>query len=144
MDPQGYVISQVVRTQGNRSEALAAIRHTCREVSKEVIGMPKDLEADYIDDYLDKDLTHEKNIVMLVLCFMVISILISAMGLFAMSDKLHRTAKQTDRLVQGDGSRDKWRGMGTFQTIHGTLVACRLFRPAHQRESGSNQFRVVL
>ena len=97
MDPQGYVISQVVRTQGNRSEALAAIRHTCREVSKEVIGMPKDLEADYIDDYLDKDLTHEKNIVMLVLCFMVISILISAMGLFAMS--ISYTEQQSKRIA---------------------------------------------
>ena len=97
MDPQGYVISQVVRTQGNRSEALAAIRHTCREVSKEVIGMPKDLEADYIDDYLYKDLTHEKNIVMLVLCFMVISILISAMGLFAMS--ISYTEQQSKRIA---------------------------------------------
>ena len=97
MDPQDYVISQVVRTQGNRSEALAAIRHTCREVSKEVIGMPKDLEADYIDDYLDKDLTHEKNIVMLVLCFMVISILISAMGLFAMS--ISYTEQQSKRIA---------------------------------------------
>ena len=97
MDPQGYVISQVVRTQGNRSEAWAAIRHTCREVSKEVIGMPKDLETDYIDDYLDKDLTHEKNIVMLVLCFMVISILISAMGLFAMS--ISYTEQQSKRIA---------------------------------------------
>lgn len=97
MDPQGYVISQVVRPQGNRSEALAAIRHTCREVSKEVIGMPKDLEADYIDDYLDKDLTHEKNIVMLVLCFMAISILISAMGLFAMS--ISYTEQQSKRIA---------------------------------------------
>jgi len=34
-----------------------------------------DLEADYIDDYMDKDLTHEKNTLMLVLCFMTISIL---------------------------------------------------------------------
>lgn len=97
MDPQGYVISQVIRTRGDRSEALAAIRHTCREVSKEVIGMPKDLEADYIDDYLDKDLTHEKNIVMLVLCFMAISILISAMGLLAMS--ISYTEQQSKRIA---------------------------------------------
>ena len=97
MDLQGYVISQVIRTRGDRSEALAAIRHTCREVSKEVIGMPKDLEADYIDDYLDKDLTHEKNIVMLVLCFMAISILISAMGLLAMS--ISYTEQQSKRIA---------------------------------------------
>ena len=85
LDPQGYIIRQIVKIQGDRAEALAAIRRTCREVSKEVIGMPKDLEADYIDDYMDKDLTHEKNMMMLVLCFMTISILISALGLLAMS-----------------------------------------------------------
>ncbi len=126
MDPQGYVISQVVRTQGNRSEALAAIRHTCREVSKEVIGMPKDLEADYIDDYLDKDLTHEKNIVMLVLCFMVISILISAMGLFAMS--ISYTEQQSKRIalckVMGaETSSAVWELSKRFMTLS-LLAAC--------------------
>ena len=108
---------------------MAAIRHTCREVSKEVIGMPKDLEADYIDDYLDKDLTHEKNIVMLVLCFMVISILISAMGLFAMS--ISYTEQQSKRiaLCKVMGAETSGAVWGTFQTIHDALVACRLLRP---------------
>ena len=69
----------------------------CREVSKEVIGMPKDLEADYIDDYMDKDLTHEKNTLMLVLCFMTISILISALGLLAMS--ISYTEQQSKRIA---------------------------------------------
>lgn len=126
MDPQDYVISQVVRTQGNRSEALAAIRHTCREVSKEVIGIPKDLEADYIDDYLDKDLTHEKNIVMLVLCFMAISILISAMGLFAMS--ISYTEQQSKRIalckVMGaETSSAVWELSKRFMTLS-LLAAC--------------------
>ena len=96
LDPQGYIIRQIVKIQGDRAEALAAIRRTCREVSKEVIGMPKDLEADYIDDYMDKDLTHEKNMMMLVLCFMTISILISALGL-AMS--ISYTEQQSKRIA---------------------------------------------
>lgn len=126
MNPQGYVISQVIRTRGDRSEALAAIRHTCREVSKEVIGIPKDLEADYIDDYLDKDLTHEKNIVMLVLCFMVISILISAMGLFAMS--ISYTEQQSKRIalckVMGaETSSAVWELSKRFMTLS-LLAAC--------------------
>ena len=97
LDPQGYIIRQIVKIQGDRAEALAAIRRTCREVSKEVIGMPKDLEADYIDDYMDKDLTHEKNTLMLVLCFMTISILISALGLLAMS--ISYTEQQSKRIA---------------------------------------------
>lgn len=97
LDPQGYIIRQIVKIQGDRAEALAAIRRTCREVSKEVIGMPKDLEADYIDDYMDKDLTHEKNMMMLVLCFMTISILISALGLLAMS--ISYTEQQSKRIA---------------------------------------------
>ena len=126
MDPQGYVINQVIRTRGDRSEALAAIRHTCREVSKEVIGMPKDLEADYIDDYLNKDLTHEKNVVMLVLCFMAISILISAMGLFAMS--ISYTEQQSKRIalckVMGaETSGAVWELSKRFMTFS-LLAAC--------------------
>lgn len=97
LNPQGYIIRQIVKTQGDRAEALAAIRRTCREVSNEVIGIPKDLEADYIDDYMDKDLTHEKNTLMLVLCFMTISILISALGLLAMS--ISYTEQQSKRIA---------------------------------------------
>lgn len=97
MNPQGYMIYQLIRTQGDRSEALAAIRRTCREVTNELLGMPKDLEADYIDDYLDKDLTHEKDTVTLVLCFMGISILISAFGLLAMS--ISYTEQQSKRIA---------------------------------------------
>ena len=106
--------------------------------------MPKDLEADYIDDYMDKDLTHEKNMMMLVLCFMTISILISALGLLAMS--ISYTEQQSKRiaLCKVMGAETSGAVWELSKTIHGTLVACRLFRPAHQRESGSNQFRVVL
>ena len=125
-DPQGYVICQVIRTRGDRSEALAAIRRTCREVSNEIIGMPKDLKADYIDDYLDKDLTHEKNIVILVLCFMTISILISAMGLLAMS--ISYTEQQSKRIalckVMGaETSGAVWELSKRFMTLS-LLAAC--------------------
>lgn len=97
LNPQTNSYNQLLRTVGDRTEALAAIRRTCREVSNELLGMPKELEADYIDDYLDKDLTREKNTVMLVLCFMTISILISALGLLAMS--ISYTEQQSKRIA---------------------------------------------
>lgn len=126
LDRQGYIIYQVVKTQGDRTEALTAVRRTCREVSNEVIGMPKDLEADYIDDYMDKDLTHEKNTLMLVLCFMTISILISALGLLAMS--ISYTEQQSKRIalckVMGaETSGTVWELSKRFMTLS-LLAAC--------------------
>lgn len=97
LDPQSDISRQIIRIQGDRTEALAAIRRTCQEVANEVIGMPKELEADFIDDSMDKDLTHEKNTLRLVLCFMAISILISALGLFAMS--ISYTEQQSKRIA---------------------------------------------
>ncbi|WP_165155598.1 FtsX-like permease family protein [Parabacteroides sp. ZJ-118] len=125
-DPKGYVSHQVVRTQGDRSEALSAIRRTCREVANELIGMPKELEVEYIDDYLDKNLTHEKNTVMLVLCFMTISILISALGLLAMS--ISYTEQQSKRIalckVMGaEPSGAVWELSKRFMTLS-LLAAC--------------------
>lgn len=82
---KGFLSKQLLRTQGNHQEALKAIRQTCREVSQEILGFPKELPMWYIDDYMHDELTGERKSMMLVLCFMLISILISAFGLFAMS-----------------------------------------------------------
>lgn len=77
--------SVLIRTQGDHQEALKAIRESCREVTRELLGVPKELSAWYIDDYMKNELTGERKSMMLVLCFMLISIFISAFGLFAMS-----------------------------------------------------------
>ena len=94
-NPQGTVYAHILRTQGNHDEALKAIRETCREVCKEIIGIPKDLKIEYMEDYLRNELTGERKTMTLVLCFMVISILISALGLFAMS--ISYTEQQSKR-----------------------------------------------
>lgn len=47
--------------------------------------MPLDFEGAYIDDYLSALMKEKRNTMTLVLTFMLVSILISALGMFAMS-----------------------------------------------------------
>ena len=106
-DPNGYVFTHIIRTQGNHEEALKAIRETCHEVCREIIGVPKELKIEYMEDYLRNELNGERQTMTLVLCFMVISILISALGLLAMS--VSYTEQQSKRValckVMGAGTR---------------------------------------
>ena len=85
MGPNDWVWRQVVKVRGDRDDALAAVRKVCQETTKELTGYPKDLSCTYLDDYLKDALSPERHTMQLVLCFMFISILISALGLFAMS-----------------------------------------------------------
>ena len=96
-DPNGYVFTHIIRTQGNHVEALKAIRETCQEVCREIIGVPKELKIEYMKDYLRNELNGERKTMTLVLCFMVISILISALGLLAMS--VSYTEQQSKRVA---------------------------------------------
>lgn len=96
-DPKGYVFIHILRTQGNHQDALKAIQETCREVSREIIGVPKELKIEYMEDFLRDELTGERKTMTLVLCFMVISILISALGLLAMS--VSYTEQQSKRVA---------------------------------------------
>lgn len=75
----------LVKVRGDRTEALSAVRKACTEVAQEVTGYPKELPCDYVDDLLRDTLSQERHTMQLVLCFMFLSILISALGLFAMS-----------------------------------------------------------
>lgn len=106
-DPKGTVFTHIIRTQGNHEEALKAIRETCHEVCREIIGVPKELKIDYMEDYLRNELNGERQTMTLVLCFMVISILISALGLLAMS--VNYTEQQSKRValckLMGAGTR---------------------------------------
>ena len=56
-----------------------------RKVAKEYLGVPKEPEMNYLDDQLNNALTGERNTMTLVCIFMGLSVLISALGLFAMS-----------------------------------------------------------
>lgn len=81
----GYYYTTLIKTRGDHDKALAAIRKTYSEVAKELTGMPLDFEGKYIDDSLADDLKEKRNTMMLVFTFMLVSVLISALGMFAMS-----------------------------------------------------------
>lgn len=81
----GYYYTTLIKTRDDHDNALAAIRKTYSEVAKELTGMPLDFEGKYIDDSLADDLKEKRNTMMLVLTFMLVSVLISALGMFAMS-----------------------------------------------------------
>lgn len=96
-NPQGYLFTHIIRTQGDHEVALKAIRETCRAVCKDLTGVPKDMEIYYMEDYLKNELTGERKTMTLVLCFMVIAVLISALGLLAMS--ISYTEQQSKRVA---------------------------------------------
>lgn len=125
-DPAGYIIYQVIKTNGDRTKALEEIRRVCREVSSEMTGLPKSLEANYIDNHLEEDLSDERNTLALVLCFMAISILISALGMLAIA--IGYTERQSKRIalckVMGAETRDAaWQLSRQFLFLS-LLAAC--------------------
>lgn len=85
MGPNDWAWRQIVKVRGDRAKALAAIRKVCQETTRELTGYPKELNCAYLDVLLKDALSQERHTMQLVLCFMFVSILISALGLFAMS-----------------------------------------------------------
>ena len=81
----GYFYTMLIKTRGDHDKALAAVNNTCSMVTKEVRGMPLEMNCKYIDDILSDGLKTQRNTMSLVLTFMLVSILISALGMFAMS-----------------------------------------------------------
>ena len=80
-----YAAVQLLKIRGDRNEALAAVRNVCREFAKETTGMPSEMDMSYLDDELSDALKETRNTMLLVMAFMFIAILISALGLFAMA-----------------------------------------------------------
>ena len=80
-----YIFTMIIETQGDEAEALAAVRKVYTDTARELTGLPLEANAQYVQDYLRDDLAGARNTMMLVLVFMFISILISALGLLAMS-----------------------------------------------------------
>ena len=81
----GYYYTMLIKTRGDHDKALAAVKNTCSEMTKEVRGMPIGIHCEYIDDTLREGIKSQRNAMSLVLTFMLVSILISALGMFAMS-----------------------------------------------------------
>lgn len=75
----------IIKTKGDHDEAMEAIKKTCGEVSEELTGTKQDIRCDYIEDLQAEALKSNRNTMTLVLSFMLISVMISALGMFAMS-----------------------------------------------------------
>lgn len=75
----------LVKTRGDHAQALSAIQSACKQVAKEQLGIPTDMDTEYLDDTLADALKEKHNMMVLIITFMGISILISALGLFGMS-----------------------------------------------------------
>ena len=104
----GFFYTVMVKTRGDHAQALQAVRKTCRQVTKELTGIPMDTEISYMDDKLSDSLKEQRNTMVLILTFMGISILISALGLFGMSVYYGNQQRQqiAIRKVLGASTRD--------------------------------------
>lgn len=86
LSPDDNLFSLLVEIQGDdRVTAMNEVKRVCLEVAREQLGMPVELEAFYIDDFLNEQLSGTRHTMTLVLSFMMIATLISALGLLAMS-----------------------------------------------------------
>lgn len=92
-----YAFIQLLKITGDRAEAMAAVKNVCREFAKETTGVPLEMYAYYLDEKLVDDLNGIKNTMLLVIFLMVMAILISALGLFAMS--LYYTEQQSRQIA---------------------------------------------
>jgi len=91
-DDYPYIFTQVIKISGDRKEALAAVKKVCKDFAEEKTGIPIDLPMFYLDEHLQESLTGTRNTMLLVLSFMIIALLISSMGIYAMA--LYFTGQQ--------------------------------------------------
>lgn len=75
----------LIKVTDDRKKAADAVADVWRKVAKEYLGVPKEPEMNYLDDQLNNALIGDRNTMTLVCIFMGLSVLISALGLFAMS-----------------------------------------------------------
>ena len=92
-----FVTVQLLKVIGDRQAAKEAVRNVWNEVSKEYLGVPRETQIYYLDDFLNDSLTGTRNTMKLVMTFMVLAILISALGLFAMS--VYYTEQQSRQIA---------------------------------------------
>ena len=85
----------LIKVTGSHKDALAAVYDTWRQMAREYLGVPKETEIEFFEDELNSSLSGKRNTMMLVSIFMVLAILISALGLFAMSVYYSEQQKKT-------------------------------------------------
>lgn len=87
-----YVHTMLVKVRGDEQEARRAVQEVYRRTARQLVGLPLEGTVRSVQEVLNDDLTGTRNMMMLVLMFMGISLLISALGLLAMS--AYYTAQQ--------------------------------------------------
>ena len=85
MNRNDLCASLLIKVTGDRKEASEKVADVWRKVAKTYLGVPKEPEMHYLDEFLSSSLTGDRHTMTLVCLFMWLSILISALGLFAMS-----------------------------------------------------------
>lgn len=88
MTPNRAVSMMIELSEDGKKDIEATkerIQATCRGVTKEAYGLEKDFDIKTVDEILMEPLETYKNLLTMVLCFMFVSVLISALGLLAMS-----------------------------------------------------------
>lgn len=129
-EKDSVLFCQVIEVQGNEAEAMNAVKEAYRQTALELSGLPVEAKAYYVTDYLKDELKGTRNTMMLVLVFMFISVMISALGLLAMS--VYFTAQQSRQIalrrVFGYG---QWAVVGwlSVRFVLTTLVAVVLATP---------------
>ena len=123
--------THLLKVRGDRAEALNAVRKVWCDVAKEYIGVPRETGIYYLDDILTDSLTGTRNTMKLVMTFMVLAILISALGLFAMS--VYYTEQQARQIalrkIFGSGVRSAaWKLSKSFILM--TAIAVVIAVPA--------------
>lgn len=92
-----YAGIHLLKVSGDRTKAISAVKDVCSEFFKDTFGIPEEIPVYYLNDKLLDDLKGTKNTMLLVISFMVVAILISSLGLFAMS--LYYTEQQSRQIA---------------------------------------------
>ncbi len=88
----------VVKTTGDHKEAIEAVRRVWIGVAEEFLGVPKEPDdVEYFDVSMNDALTGTRNTMKLVMSFMLLAILISALGLLAMA--VYYTGQQSHEIA---------------------------------------------
>lgn len=106
-DDYKWVSGLMVKTRGDHIQAMQAINKICTSTVKELTGFPKSLEVAYFEDILKDGLKGSKNLMDIVIAFMVMSVLISSLGLFAMSMYYTRQRAKSIALSKVFGSTSR-------------------------------------
>lgn len=115
----------LVKTRGDQAEAFAAVR----SVYERVVGEGLVFDAEYIEQQIENDFADQRRLLRIISIFTAIAILISALGLLAMSTYYIQQKRQevAVRKVFGSTRREILRRLvGSFMRLVGIafLLAC--------------------